>query len=901
MSLAARRRKPSLAVPASRFIGRAGDLATLAGLLGESRRLVTVWGPAGMGKTRLAREIALAWADAHPDEAVCFCEVEAARALGAFCGAVARALGVAVAAAGQGEHAATAERVGRALAGEGPMLLVLDNLEQVIQEAAPALDKWVQAAPEVRFLITSRERSRLPGEVSHELGPLGLPESDERAAGSEAVELFLDRVRALGGSAAAPGVEALPKVAALVRKLEGIPLAIELAAARADVLGLDALHARLARRLDLLAGGRRGVEARQATLRSAVEWSWDLLDEADRRALARASVFSGGFSLAAADAVLGEAGAAALDRVQSLGVKAVLRAAARAPGGPVRFSLYEGVRELAAEKLAERGDGALAERRHAAWVLAEGEAAAAAWERSGAVEALDRIGDELPNLLAVVEGALARGAAVEALRALLVVDPVLSTRGPFGTHLELLDRALASGSTPAAAPDPLLEARALAARGRARHLRGDDQGGLADLTLARDRARALGAAEVEAGVLTDIGVIHHLARALGEAQARHEEALALHRRSGDRRAEGRVLGNLGALLHDERRFDEAMRRYEPALAIAAAVGDLRTEGIFSTNVGLLEQERGAAAKARRRYERAVAILEEVGDLRLLAISIGSLGTLHHEEGRLDEARVHHERAASLLREVGDPRSEARARGRLGAALASLDRHDDARAALARGERLLVHGGDPIGTELLGVARGFLDLALARTARVEGRAGEAAVHLADLRRRLASPDDVPSLADRSDDLRLYLRMLSRGLSTLDTGAGSAAGPDELLPPPPGARWMPPARRRLARSARPPRRPPPARLPRRGPARGPRPRRPPLRPPGGRLAGRAHPPPGRAQPHLRRGEPAPQARPEGRPPPQRRGVLPRPRARRPPHRGRADADLTGSAATPPIRPE
>src|SRR6185437_11402542 len=240
----------------------------------------------------------------------------------------------------------------------------------------------------------------------------------------------------------------------------------------------------------------------------------------------------------------------------------------------------EGVRELSAEKLAERGEGSVAEERHAACFLAAGEAAARDWERTGAVEALDRIGDDLSNLLAVVDAALARRDASQALRALLAVDPVLGTRGPFGMHLELLDRALAL-----AGADPPLEARALAARGRARHLRGDDQGGLADLTAARDRGRALAAAEVEAGALTYIGVIHHARRALDEAKDRYEEALALYQRAGDRRAEGRVLGNLGALLHDDRRFDEAMRYYEPALEIAAAAGDLRTEGIFSTNVG----------------------------------------------------------------------------------------------------------------------------------------------------------------------------------------------------------------------------------------------------------------------------------------------------------------------------
>ena len=313
----------------------------------------------------------------------------------------------------------------------------------MIEDAAPALDGWVREAHEVRFLITSRERTRLPGEVAHELGPLGLPDSDEQAAGAEAVELFLDRVRALAPRGA-PGADALPKVAALVRKLEGIPLAIELAAARADILGLDALHARLSRRLDLLGGGVRGVEARQATLRSALEWSWDLLDEADRRALARASVFRGGFSLEAAEAVLGEPGSPAIDRVQSLRDKSLLRAAPRAPGGPVRFSLYEGVRELSAEKLAERGEGGVgrgAPRRLLPRRGRGGRAGLGAHRRRGGAR---------PHRRRSLEPARGRGRRARARRrsrrrsrALLVVDPVLGTRGPFGMHLELFDRALA--------------------------------------------------------------------------------------------------------------------------------------------------------------------------------------------------------------------------------------------------------------------------------------------------------------------------------------------------------------------------------------------------------------------------------------------------------------------------
>ncbi|WP_437620425.1 ATP-binding protein [Sorangium sp. So ce1151] len=834
MAEAARPRRQRLALPASRFIGREGELAGIAELLRRGDRLVTLWGPAGMGKTRLALELASRWAGAQAGEAVWLCELTACRDLRAVCGAVARAIGAQVAA---GRREATlVERIGRALAAEGRALLVLDNLEQVIEAAAPALDAWVRAAPELRFLVTSRERTRLPGEVSYELGPLGLPAegSSERSA---AVALFLDRAAAHRASAPPPPPdgERLADVAALVRRLEGIPLAIELAAAREGVLGVRGLLARLGSRLDLLAGAARGREARQATLRGAIEWSWDLLDDRERRALACCSVFRGPFTLEAAAAVLAEPDAVAIDRVEALRDKSLLRAAPPGSDGATRFALYEGVRELAAEKLAERGEREGAAERHAAFYLAAGEAAAADFERRGALDALNRIAGDLEELLAVAEGALAaategalaataegalaataegalaaaaegalaaaaagpqgagrRAAAERALRALCAVEPVLSTRGPFGAQLELLDRALAAAEQLAAAP--LVVARALAARGRARRLRGQAEAALEDLGRARAQAAALGAEALLSGIVADLGVLHHGRREMERAREHYEQALALHRALGDRRAEGRALGNLGALHHDERREGEAAGYYERAIAIAAEIGDGRLEGIFSTNAGLLEQERGAPAQARRRYERAAAILGEVGDLRLLAITLGNLGALHHEEGRLAEARACHARAVALLREVGDRRSEAIALCRLGAALASLEEVEEARRALGPAERLLAQLGDEPDVELARVAWGFVDLALAQAARRAGRGDEAAASAGAARGRIArareGAEGAPSSASRSDDVRLLLRILERSLAALGLPEGRGEGGEGELLLTEGARFCRP---------------------------------------------------------------------------------------------------------------
>ncbi|MFO0592323.1 MAG: tetratricopeptide repeat protein [Polyangiaceae bacterium] len=777
---------PPPPAPLSRFVGRQTTLAELGRWLARGCRLVTVWGPGGMGKTRVAIEVARARRAAG--ETVLYVPLAEVRDLASACGAVARACGVN--ATGDGD-AALVEMVGRALASKGPALVVLDNLEHLLPEIAGAVEAWLARAVSARVLATSRERTNVPGEAALELLPLTLPEGDGAAA-SEAVELFLARVNEQR-PADPLGEEAAPRVAELVRALEGIPLAIELAAARFDVVGLEGLLGRLGRRLDLLGKPRRAGDPRTTTLRGAVEWSWSLLPDDERAALSRCSIFPASFTIEAAAHVLAGLPGAAIDLVQALRDKSLLRLlSAHDALGASRLALYEGVRELGAEKLAQTpGEAALAARLFAEHTLAAGEEAAARFSRTGDVGALESIAREQAHLAAVAERA---PESSEALRALVVLDPVVMTRGPAAGHAERLDVAIRAVER---ANDATWLAKGLGARGRARMFRGRTDEAEADLSRALALAEAWGDRLLEAELSADLGVLAHRRGDLARAEALYERALTVDRAAGGSRTEGRVLGNLGALHHDARRPEQAIEHYERALSILGIHGDKRLLGIVSTNLGTLEQEQGAMLAAKRRFDRAATLLAEVFDLRLYGITLTSLGLLHHEEGRLEEARFCHEQALQKLVVAGDRRSEALAFVRLGALLASLGLADEARVALHRGER--ASDGDAVVQAAADLAAGFLDLLQARRARDERRPEAASAHLAKAAARMdrarAHSDGSPSAAERSDDVRTLLRILSRGATAVLGATPEPApaplgegAPERALLLSPESRWL-----------------------------------------------------------------------------------------------------------------
>ena len=715
------------------LVGRVADIERVVHLFeGEGARLVSLLGPAGIGKTRLA----LACARATSDVETRFVDLTAAHGDEDVCTEVAAVLGVDLSA------------VADALAALGPTLLVCDNFEQALV-AAPRLVSWLDRAPALRLLVTSRARLQVSAEVVHRVGPL-----------PEAEELFVRRARSVR-----PSFVADAALADLLARLDGMPLAIELSAARMAVMSPAQLLARLDR--DVLVGER--------TLRGALDSSWQLMSGPAREALARCGVFRGGFDLDAAEAVLGEG---AIDRVQALVDQSLVRVV-ETPLGP-RFAMYEAIRAYAVERLEAKGP---AQSAHATWFLAAAEARRLAIDGPDGRTARSWLATERENLLAIRE---ARPDLAE--QVLWLLDPVLAARGPFGLHERWLDDALAARPS----------ARGHLLRGALRRRRGRLDAAVADLERAVDLAD--GAVAAQARLELGIAVFEQGDHA--RAQNLHTEALERFRGLGDVRGEGCALGGMAIIDHERGRVDDAQTRYERALRLLREAGDERSVAVFLSNLGDLHLEHAQPGEARANYRRAKEIADGLGDARLAGVVLGNLGAVALDEGRHDDAVRLRDEAVECLRRVGDRRMEAVFTGYLGAALhARAEARDDAderTSARARYDAAIAHlegryaalfrayraalqtpevaraaldalagEADPVVTAVVALQRGRLDLASGAVDAARARLSGAVV--------------------ASDDVRFARRLLSAALPDAPSRAGTAALVVEgaLIAPPDGA--------------------------------------------------------------------------------------------------------------------
>ncbi len=762
--------------PADGFIGREVELAWLQAQLAAGHRLVSVIGSGGVGKTRLLRELLTQGAG----DAV-FVDLSTTTSEEATLASVASALGLAPSAGG------SAAGIARSLADRGPLLLALDNLEQIVDAARDAVSLWLAEAPTCAIIITSRESLGHPAEQVLALEPLPVPaEDDLDVSRSDAARLFLERARATWSEIAVTPATAA-RVSAIVRGLDGLPLAIELAAAHVDVLGLDGLVARLPRHLDAVASLDPSTPSRHASLRGAVAWSWALLGEHEREVLVQASVFVGSFDADAAEAVLGTG---AIRVLSALRRKSLLRIVSTpdAPGPP-RLALLAPVRDFAREQLDRLSPEAreAIHRRHGLTFADSGLRRARRVAQTGDLAELTTLNADRENLVAALDGGHADDRGLELA---LALEPALEARGPLSLGLRVFERALTLASEPSS-----LRAQVRRARGRFQLLSGRTDEALTCLSLAVDEARASGDRVALAEALRDLGLAHHQKRDAVAARTAYDEALTLARAQDDARAVGRLLGNLGALEHDQRDLDSALERYREALAVLRELHDVRLEGLFLANLALLEQEAGATEEARDHFDAAIASLRLAGDRRLEAIAQSNLGALASEQARDAVALELHGAAVAVLRTVGDDRSLALGLVRQAIALAGLLRVAEARDRFDDAAHVAARVGDPMVLETLELARAFLDHALALRARSEGRGEAAEEHLARVRRRIAMARTCSlgagRLVDASDDVRLTLRMLDRlvppsGPSVVPRpGALSLAADARWLIPPNGA--------------------------------------------------------------------------------------------------------------------
>jgi predicted ATPase len=778
------------------FVGRARELTELDALVREGR-VVTVVGPAGVGRTRLVRRWLELGGGGRVPGGVIFCSLGDARTLAEVCASIACATGATVGAGDEPE-----ELVGTILAARGPALVVLDGLAESSPSLGPAIARWIDVAAKARLLATAPRPLGIAEEVVLDLGPLPLGDG---SAPADAELLFIVRAEELRDRDLIAEGQG-EAVARLVRALGGLPLAIELAAARCEALSPGELL------LEVSSLCARG----QGALPAMIETSSALLPPALRDVLAQCAVFRGGFDVRAAEAILQvhPVGAAAqdgprtVDILQGLRDASLLQATLEGPGSRVRLSLHAAVRAWADQRLEAGGARPALEERHAAHHLGRARVAVARLdERSDDDAALASLSDDRENLLVVHHRGLADPTlrSAWALEAAALLDPLLQAQGPWVLRESLLEEALLVAG-PATAPD--LRARALLCRGLARVYRNRPAEAARDLDEAATLSRVCGDALLEGAALSAAGMtLSQRLRRPAEAVPVLVRAIELLGGAGAPGPAGLARSRLGWAHYLRGRVPEAVASFEAALASFRGVGDRRREALALADRAIVAQDHGRIEEARLSYEQALAVLRGMGEQPDQVRVMGFLGLVAAEQGRHDAAVMLLDQGIQLAGRLGHPWAEAtwvgyrglareiagdpeRARASYDLALArhrrlgntkqeglvlalrsgldaSEGRIDVARSGLEEARRTLDALGEPALVKVTEMCQARLENALARAADDAGDCAATARHRSEAR-RLADGAVQRALAP-SVELRLAAALCARDPRSCTNGA------------------------------------------------------------------------------------------------------------------------------------
>ena len=605
------------------FIGRAREVAEARRLLSETR-LLTLTGPGGAGKTRLSLQLAAEVASDYPD-GVFFVPLDSIEDANLVAPAIVQALGLREAA-----NQPPAERLAEYLR-DRRLLLVLDNFEQVLPAAALVGD-LLRASAGLRVLASSRATMHLYGEHEYEVPPLGLPETGANPDPAElsryeAVSLFTQRALAVKPDfviTAANGAA----VAEICSRLDGLPLAIELAAARVKLLPPQALLARLGRRLDMLDAGSRDLPARQQTLRGAIAWSHDLLDSAAQRLFARFSIFVGGADLEAAEAVCGDA---ALDVLAGLVDQSLVRQE-EADGEP-RFAMLFTIREFALERLAASDEATAVAERHAAVYLALAEASAPGLTGTDQKRLLDRLGLENGNLRAALTWSIEHDDAETALRLGYALWRFWQMRGMLLEGADWLERILA---LPEAEAYPGERAKALEAAGGVAYWRAQMPIALKYYEASLELCRSIGDRAAIANALYNLGFPTLVdGSRVQTSRVAFEESLAIARELGDKAFIARVLWGLGNAHYFAEESEAARDVLTEDVALFRTMDDSFSLAWALHTLGLVYNRLGqTATHAAPLWREALKHFATVGDVTGIAGVLGDFALVGVAEGDL---------------------------------------------------------------------------------------------------------------------------------------------------------------------------------------------------------------------------------------------------------------------------
>jgi len=652
------KRRTNLPATITHFIGRKCEVAEVRQLLRENR-LVTLTGAGGVGKTRLAQETISELLDTDLfADGIWYVELAAL----ADSALVPQSVAAALKLIERSGHT-PADTVADYFAGK-QVLLILDNCEHLIASCADLAVHLLKLCPGLHLLVTSRETLHIPGEVVHRVPSLSFPDPQrlptvERLLEFEAVRLFVDRTRGVLPHFAVTAQNAEP-LAQVCQRLDGIPLAIELAAARMTMMSVEQIAARLDDRFRLLTGSGRSALPQHTTLRALIDWSYDLLSDAEQRMLRCLSVFAGGWTLEAAEVIVGDGVRDSLDVLAQL-VNKSLVTVEHADVGPTRYRMLETIRQYAQDRLLERDEVGPTRDRHLSYFLQLAERAEPELRRADQVVWLDRLEADLSNLRAALEWSLQRDHLAEAgLRLAAMLMWFWHIRDRKFEGVDWLERTLLAevqtrGIEPLSQARILARSNALNAAGFLTYIRGNHAKQVAFVEEGLALSRELGdghrrSTAFAQWILADVA---YGQQNIGRAQALFEESLALYQEIGDQFGVAECLYSLGDIMFRVGDDERATMLQERSLALRKEIGDKDGMAEIYRHLGRIALWKGDLHQAIQLTETSQTLFREVGNKWGMVVINYFLGRIALVEGKHEQAFGLSNQALALAQDIVD--------------------------------------------------------------------------------------------------------------------------------------------------------------------------------------------------------------------------------------------------------